>query len=83
MTTQSQVLVQKEKYTKKKDKKHFVSVSTHVVEDDLLLIKRVLAKEKTTIYAFLKKCLMDKVEPYKIDNAMGLPPIPTEDDLLG
>lgn len=83
MTTPKEVLVPKATYVKRKERKEFVSVSTHLLASEVALLKKILAKENTTIYAFLKSCLKDKLEPYTVEAAMGLPPIPTEDDLLG
>jgi hypothetical protein len=83
MTTPKEIFIPKNTYVKKKAKKNWVSVSTHLLADDVALLKKVLAKENATIYSFLKKALEEKLAPYKIDAAMGLPPVPTEDELLG
>lgn len=83
MTTKPREVILTKPIVKKKDRKQFVSISTHIELKDLDILKAILRKEGKTIYGYLKECAESKVNPHKVDAAMGLPPIPTEDDLLG
>ena len=83
MTTKPREVIITKPIAKKKDRKQFVSISTHIELKDLDLLKAILRKEGKTIYSYLKECADLKVNPHRVEAALGLPPIPTEDDLLG